>query len=188
MRSIDERYECRTVGRWVPLFAMIGTSLLTAGAAASDELQKAPPFALSTAAGETVEFPAASEGHPAILLFWATWCPYSGALMPHLQKIADRYAEQGVEVYAVNIREDDDPVAFLRRKKLDFVLLLEGDDVATEYGVKGTPGLMVIDGRGYISYSRAPTELRPKKVAKIWAEEVQEALEAALQGEPFSSP
>ena len=60
---------------------------------------------------------------PTIVLFWATWCPYCRALMPHLQSILDEYGEQ-VEVIALNIREDEDPVEYLDRFGFQFRLTL----------------------------------------------------------------
>lgn len=64
--------------------------------------------------------------------------------MPHLQSIRLEYGDK-VEILAINFREDGDPVEFLREAGYDFLLLIDGDAVADTYGIRGTPGLLVID-------------------------------------------
>ena len=122
-------------------------ALYTPASAAADTV-RAPGFTLTSAAGETVTLPRRHEGVD-IYLFWATWCPYCKALMPHLQSILDEYGDQ-VRVYALNIREDGDPQAYLQSQGYDFVLLPEADAVARLYGAKSTPGIFVVDGQGMV--------------------------------------
>ena len=74
---------------------------------------------------------------PTIILFWATWCPYCKALMPHLQSIIDEYPGQ-VQVLALNFKDDDDPAAYLEQRGYDFRLILHSEEVAQSWGVKGT--------------------------------------------------
>lgn len=121
------------------LAALIGLFATTPAMAADDAIT----WSLETPAGETVNFPDERNG-PAILLFWASWCPYCKALMPHLQTIADEYDGE-LAVYAVNFRDDGDPQAFMERHDYSFTLLLNGGAVAEQYEIWGTPGVLVFD-------------------------------------------
>lgn len=103
--------------------------------------------------------------HPAVLLFWATWCPYCKALMPFVQNVLDAAGRERLDVYAIDIKEDDDadPAAELRQRGLTFTLVRDGDKIADQYGVKGTPGLFLVDTQGRIVYRRIGGEA-PEKV------------------------
>jgi len=111
-----------------------------------------PEFEIQTASGETFNYPGDLEG-PTIVLFWATWCPYCKALMPHLQSIIDEYEGQ-ISVVALNFRDDDDPAAYLARLGFNFKLILHSEEVAQSWGVKGTPGLFLVDETGRVIFSR----------------------------------
>ena len=115
--------------------------------------------------GKPIRFDPHSLQRPAILLFWATWCPYCKALMPHVQNVADAAGHDHLDVYAIDIKEDDDadPAAELRARKLSFTLVRNGDAIADQYGVKGTPGLFLVDGHGNIVYKRIGGDT-PEKV------------------------
>ena len=110
-----------------------------------------PAFELEDAAGETFRFPGDLDG-PAIVLFWATWCPYCKALMPHLQSIVEE-TDGAIEVLALDFRDDGDPAAFLDEYGYEFRLFPAGDAVAESWGVKGTPGLFLVDGTGRAVFS-----------------------------------
>lgn len=121
----------------------------------------APAFAASAPAwqghgadGKTISFDPQHRQRPAILFFWATWCPYCEALMPYVQKVYDAAGKDKLDVYAIDIKEDGDPVATLRERKITFTLVRDGDPIAPLYGVKGTPGLFLVDTRGEIVYQR----------------------------------
>lgn len=111
-----------------------------------------PAFTLRQSDGSEFRYPADLSG-PTIVLFWATWCPYCKALMPHLQSILDEYPGQ-VRVLALSIRDDGDPAAVLAEYGFDFTLLTAADAVAEAWGVKGTPGLFLADAGGRVVFDR----------------------------------
>lgn len=154
---------------------------------------EAPAWTLPGPSGQPVEFPGDADGRPAVVFFWATWCPWCKALMPHLQSIREDYADRGVRVFAVSVWDDGDPAGFVERNGYDFTLALDGDDVAYGYGVTGTPGLFVVDGDGTVTMNRFLIDLTervelppgrdsvpPAQSARAWAALVREALDTLL--------
>lgn len=113
--------------------------------------------------GKLIRFDPQHLKRPAILLFWATWCPYCEALMPYVQKVYDAAGRDHLDVYAIDIKEDGDPVAALRERKQTFTLVPNGDPIAAQYAVKGTPGLFLVDQHGQIVYRRVGGDA-PEKV------------------------
>ena len=143
----------------------------------------APAWTLETDDGDEVSFPEDMQGEAGILLFWATWCPYCKAVMPYLDRIVSDYAEHGVEVFAIDFKDDGDPVAVMAELGYDFVVLPLGDLVADDYGVFSAPGILVVDSNGVVVYRRGATRAPPgKKIAEIWDNEVREALDRTLCG------
>jgi thiol-disulfide isomerase/thioredoxin len=130
--------------------------------------------------GTQVKFPEVLDGKPAVLIFWATWCPYCKAFMPYAGKIQADYAEKGVQIVTFNALErgKGDPKAYVDSLDFPLVAIAEADDIATQYDVKFIPGLMVVDGEGRVIYRRGWTNLPAgSKVAEQWDGEVRAALD-----------
>ena len=133
--------------------------LMTTGLASCDPVHSTPQFdwqppgfVITESGGEVFRYPQSLDG-PTIILFWATWCPYCKALMPHLQSIVDEY-DGRVQVVALNFMDDDDPAAYLAERGYDFMRILHSEEVAKSWGVKGTPGLFLADHSGQVVFSR----------------------------------
>jgi thiol-disulfide isomerase/thioredoxin len=138
--------------------------LLAMFSAAAGAQQAAPGWEGKGADGRVVRFDPQHRQRPALLLFWATWCPYCKALMPYLQKVYDAAGEDKLDVYAIDIKDEDgDPVAELKERGNTFTLVREGDAIAGLYGVKGTPGLFLVDANGTVIYKRSGGDA-PEKV------------------------
>lgn len=142
-------------------YLFIGLAGLSAQAASAQE--RAVAWQGRTADGKTIHFDPQHLSRPAVLLFWATWCPYCEALMPYVQKVYDAAGKGKLDVYAIDIKEDGDPVKTLHERKLTFTLILDGDAIADQYAVKGTPGLFLVDAQGRIVYRRSGGDA-PEKV------------------------
>ena len=178
--------------RLTPLLTAFG--LLLGGNIAADEARVAPDWTLQSASGETVTLSEVAAAQPVILLFWATWCPYCKALMPHIQSIRLEYGDQ-IRVLAVHFRDDKgDPVAFIESAGYDFTLLPDGDEVAELNGIWGTPGLMIIDHDRAIRYDlytlpkldlsaarESPTHSKKAAyLAPYWAAELRKSLDLVM--------
>jgi len=166
------------------LTALLGATPVWASDAASS-------WSLQTAAGDTVNFPDQRDG-PAILLFWASWCPYCKMLMPELQTIADEYPGD-LTIYAINFRDDGDPAAYLQENGYTFTLLVDGGEVADNYGIYGTPGLLIFNADNeqvfnlYDTIDQFETEVgtpeglshseKATRKAPWWAEQIRAELE-----------
>lgn len=178
------------------LWLCVGPS---AAEAQSNHDWQPPAFSLRLADGSQFRYPEDLAG-PTIVLFWATWCPYCKALMPHLQSILDEYPGQ-VQVLALTIRDDGDPAAVLAEYGFDFSLLTAADEVAEAWSVKGTPGLFLADAKGRVVFDRlripaaaqsgsAPEEAAMKHYQKAarnaprWAARLRIALDQLLPPSP----
>lgn len=128
---------------------------------------KAPEWKLADSNGQQVVFASAVRDKPAVLLFWATWCPFCRALMPPLEELKQSLPEDSVTFYALNIWEDGDPAAYLRENNLSFVLLPKAEAIAKLYQVKGTPGLFLVDSDGMVTYQRSSGAKPEEVVAAI---------------------
>jgi len=130
--------------------------------------------------GQTLSFPDTLNNNPAVLVFWATWCPYCKAFMPYAKAIQADFAEAGVQILTFNAKErgKGDPLKYAESLDFPMVAIADADAIAERYTVKFIPGLMVVDGSGKIVYRRGWTELPAgNKVAQQWSEEVRHVLE-----------
>lgn len=176
------------------------TLLLTAfglflgGNTAADEARIAPDWTLESESGASVTLSEVAGEQPVIVLFWATWCPYCKALMPHIQSVRLEHGD-AIRVLAIHFRDDKgDPVAFIESAGYDFTLLPDGDEVAKLNGVWATPGLMIIDRDRNIRYDlyslpkldlsaagESPTHrLMAAHLAPYWAAELRKSLDLVL--------
>jgi thiol-disulfide isomerase/thioredoxin len=176
------------------------TLLLTAfglflgGNISADEVRIAPDWTLESESGASVTLSEVAAEQPVIVLFWATWCPYCKALMPHIQSIRLEYGDE-VRVLAVHFRDDKgDPVAYIKSAGYDFTLLPNGDEVAKLNEVWGTPGLMIVDRDMNIRYdlyalpkldlsAAGKSPAHRKKAAYLapyWAAELRKSLDVVL--------
>ena len=78
--------------------------------------------------------------------------------MPHLEKVYEAAGKDNLDVYAIDIKDDGDPVATLKKRNQTFTLVRDGDSIADQYQVKGTPGLFLVDAKGNIIYHPKSTE------------------------------
>jgi len=106
-------------------------------------------WVLKNLAGEEVRL-SQFQGQPVILVFWATWCPYCKKLLPGIERLNVKYADKGLKILALNIKEDWQPKTYWRNHEYTFDALLAGDDVATSYGIFGTPGIVFIAPSGKV--------------------------------------
>ncbi len=143
------------------LLLWLSISLTDFSLAYADELPlnigaTAANWTLQTNQSETLDYYQDSEGKVSVIIFWATWCPYCSTLMPHLEVIYRKYRSKGVKFYAVDIYEDGeiDPTKYFESKGFKQTMLLEGDEVAKQYGVKGTPAVYVVDKEKKVIYKR----------------------------------
>ncbi len=124
--------------------------VLWAGTAAAEDsrLLKAgdvfPDFSLERSDGSIWRMSDYSE-HPKIIMFWATWCPYCRKLFPGIVALNRQYSDEGLEIVAINFRDDGDTDAYARKHGLNFDIVLSGDTLAADVGVRGTPTVFVLD-------------------------------------------
>lgn len=117
--------------------------------------------------GRTITFDPQHLQRPALLLFWATWCPYCEELMPYLQRVYDAAGPKKLDVYAIDIKDDGHPAATLRERHETFTLVRDGDAIADAYGVEGTPGLFLVDTKGDVVYRRSGGDAPAQVEAKL---------------------
>jgi thiol-disulfide isomerase/thioredoxin len=85
--------------------------------------------------------------------FWATWCGPCRLAMPGLQRLHEKYKDQGVVVFGMNSWESGDPGAFMKENDFTYTTLLKADPVAQLYQVSGIPTFYIVGPDGKVVLS-----------------------------------
>ncbi|MEK6606427.1 MAG: TlpA disulfide reductase family protein [Myxococcota bacterium] len=112
----------------------------------------APAFRLPALAGGEVAL-GDLRGSVVLVDFWASWCEPCVVQLPHVERLARRFASRGLRVLAVNAGEPRaDVERFVRRAGLSGVtVLLDGEGVVgARYGVRTLPFTLVVDRGGLV--------------------------------------
>lgn len=95
-------------------------------------------------------------GKPAVVVFWATWCPPCRREIPDLKELYKQYGPKGVALLAVAVdfresREDVD--RFRKTYDLPYTVLWDaGNVVSSAYAVEGIPTILLVDPEGVIRH------------------------------------
>lgn len=125
--------------------------------AALEEGDQFPAFSLQRSDGSEWRL-ADHAGKPKLVMFWATWCPYCRKLMPGIVALDEEFQDRGLEVVGVNFRDDGDTDAYAREMNIDFDIVLQGDALAAQAGVTGTPTVFVLDGEDRVVLRTSTSE------------------------------
>jgi peroxiredoxin len=123
------------------------------GLTALTEKKMAPDFELSDLDGK-IHRMSDYRGKVVIVNFWATWCPPCREEMPSMQRAWEAIKDQGGEMLAIDVGEDEDRVfQFTADYPVEFPLLLDRDtEVPGRWGVRGLPTTYVVDKQGRMVY------------------------------------
>jgi cytochrome c biogenesis protein CcmG, thiol:disulfide interchange protein DsbE len=134
----------------------IGPSAISPGPSGAANFrigEPAPALAVPILGGGTIDL-ADLRGKPVWVNFMATWCPPCRDEFPAMSGFAARYAENGLVVIAVDVREDEATVgAFVESVATTFDVGLDADGSAQqEWGAFVLPIHFWIDTEGVIRH------------------------------------
>lgn len=116
---------------------------------------QAPDFELQSGEGKTVKL-SDLRGNVVLLDFWATWCGPCKMAMPGIQELHEHFKDQKVKILGISTWERgnkvEGPIKYMKDQKFTYGLLVEGDEVATAYKVRGIPTFYLIDKKGKIAH------------------------------------
>jgi peroxiredoxin len=116
-------------------------------------LQTAPDIDFRIIDGRTLNLKQL-QGHPVLVVFWATSCPGCIKEMPHLIDLYHDLAPRGLEIIAVAMAYDppDRVLAMHQHKQIPYPIALDVQgEVASAYGdVQQTPTTFLIDPNGRV--------------------------------------
>jgi thiol-disulfide isomerase/thioredoxin len=123
----------------------------------------APSFSLEDRNGRTVSL-SELRGRPVLIDFWATWCGPCRSTMPEVQRLHQKYREQGLQVIGINIEGKTEGVLdYLDQSGFSFLVLFDAGNwqsgVAQKYKVSSIPRTFLIDKNGSIVFSDHPSRL-----------------------------
>ena len=123
----------------------------TAGITLLDQPGNAPDFNLPLLSGENRSL-SSYRGRVIMLNFWATWCPPCVQEMPSMENLYRRFKDQGLEILAVNVGENQSTVQnFINRYRFTYPIPMDRNSrISRQYGLRYFPTTYIIDRSGQV--------------------------------------
>lgn len=157
---------------------------------------KAANFSLpEPSTGQTVSL-ADFEGKPLLVVFSCNHCPFVLHILDSFTAFADEYSEKGLSVAMINANDvahypDDSPekmVDLVNQYNIGFHYLYdESQQVAKAYNAACTPDLYLFDADHKLVYRGQYDGARPGNDIEVTGNDLREAVNALLAGEPISN-
>jgi len=154
-----------TIARHAALW-LVMAGMLSRSDASAQRIAKGPgiPGIVTGMAAPDIELPRLGggvvklselRGHPVVITFWGTWCPPCRDEFPVLVAAHRKYRETGLEVVAVNQRDQElntkDVQAFVAHYGVEFTVLLDARGRSRRgYRLTALPTTVFVDSAGVI--------------------------------------
>ena len=122
--------------------------------------QPAPNFTLEDLEGNLHKL-SDYRGKTIMLVFWATWCPPCLMEIPHLITLRNRISTEKLEILAITNENPEKISDFTKKKRINYTVLLDKNDMPAPFGVMriygstGIPGSFFINPDGKIKLATA---------------------------------
>lgn len=142
-------------------FAAVAFAALAASRAGAQELglpvgTPAPAAAVETLDGKPADLARLVAGRPAVVEFWATWCPNCRALEPQIAAIAAKYgARLQLVTVAVSVNQTPERVRrYVAARRIPGTVVFDRRGAATAaYDAPATSYVLVLDRAGKVVYT-----------------------------------
>lgn len=113
--------------------------------------QPAPQFKSFSISGQPVSIDG-MQGSVLLLDFWATWCPPCRESVPYLAGLHRKYGKQGLVIIGMSVDEGGERVVkeYVEKNSIPYQIVLAGNKVTADYGVRALPVLYLIDKKGQV--------------------------------------
>ena len=141
---------------------------------------KAIDWTLEDPKGEKVTLSKEYAENIVLLDFWATWCGPCKAKMPFVQKIYDKYKDQGFKVISVltgDVGHEQQAAKYIEKHNYTFDLVFGTNELSEKYKIRFLPTVMLVDAEGTIIYHRDTPGVNDKVDEKA---ELEDAIKKAL--------
>lgn len=119
----------------------------------------APNWILTDLQGQVSSlYEGAEQGKWTVMVFWASWCSKSEQLIPVIEQLNQEKGDSPVAFYLMNVWEDKDPAAVSEQQNYELPVVRQAEHLAKRYGVRITPGVVVISPDKRIHYLRQSGE------------------------------
>jgi len=110
------------------------------------------------------------KGKVVLLDFWATWCPPCVREVPDIQKLYNKYHDQGFEVVGISLDEEKDALEkFVKQRKMPWPQIFAGNrfenKLAVKYGIAFAPSTFLIGRDGKVINQVMGTEDLDQQIA-----------------------
>lgn len=124
-----------------------------------------PPVAVTVIDGERLDL-AERARRPALIYFWATWCPVCSA---QRGAISDLVGDVPVLTVAMQSGSAREVAAYLAAEGLDWPTVADTDgSLSRRFGVVGVPAVFIIDGDGAIRFVTRGYTTGPGLRLRLW--------------------
>jgi len=114
--------------------------------------QLAPDFTLKTTSGQEVNMTQYRGGQPAMIFFWATWCPHCRKQLKELAHNRQAIEANGIVIILVDVGESLQKVSdYINANNISFDIFLDKNtETASAYEIVGVPTFFFINKEGFI--------------------------------------
>jgi len=113
----------------------------------------------------------AYDGKARIVEFWATWCPPCRESIPHLNKLYQKFKDQGLVVIGITSEEKADVDEFKKEVPIDYTVASDSTGaLADKLGIDPIPIAFVVNKKGVVIWQGEPLELGESVIKKALAD------------------
>lgn len=107
-----------------------------------------------------------TKGKPAIVEFWATWCPPCRASIPHLNALNKKFKDKGLVVIGISDETKDVVEKFQKTLPMEYHVAIGGSAIEKKVGINGIPHAFLVGKDGKVVWEGHPMRLTEAEIEK----------------------